>query len=354
VEKKVIIAADASLVLEARNDANLPSLHREGWMRRREFIAGLGGIAGSSLTAFAQQQRVWRIGYLTASSIADRRGVALFDAFRMQLQELGYVEGRNLNLNVRRAEGDFAKLPVLANELVSLAPDVVIGVTAAGTAALQRATSSLPIVMLTAGDPVESGFAKSLAKPGGNITGLYNQSRDVTAKSVELLHAIIPKAKRIAVLMSPQPIHQTMVTEAFAGAEVLGLTIVPVMARTPSDLDDAFTIMHKEKCDALIVLADARLTRKIVELADQWRLPTIYQYAEFADMGGLLSYGADLTPQFRRAAVYVDKILKGANPADLPVEQPTKMELEVNLKSAKSLGLTIPDSILARADKVIE
>jgi putative tryptophan/tyrosine transport system substrate-binding protein len=323
-------------------------------MKRREFIAGLGAIAASTLTALAQQERVWRIGYLTPSSVADRRAVALFDAFRMQLQELGYVEGRNLNLDVRRADGDFAKLPVLANELISLGPDVVLGVTAAGTAAFQRATSSLPIVMLTAGDPVESGFVKSLAKPGGNITGLYNQSRDVTAKSLELLHAIIPKAKRIAVLMSPQPIHQTMVAEAFAGAEVLGLAIVPVMARTPSDLDDAFANMRKGNCEALVVLADSRVTRKIVELANQWELPAIYQYAEFVDMGGLLSYGADLAPQFRRAAFYVENILKGANPADLPVEQPTKFELEINLKTSKLLGMTIPDSILARADKVIE
>ena len=175
-------------------------------MRRREFINLIAGSAVTwPLTAHAQQQtdKVWRIAYLTPSSVADTRAVALFDAFRMQLRELGYVEGRNLNLDVRRADGDFARLPVLANELISLAPDVVIGVNAAGTAALQRATSSLPIVMLTSGDPVESGFVKSLAKPGGNITGLYNQSRDVTAKSLELLHAIIPKAKRIAVLMSP-------------------------------------------------------------------------------------------------------------------------------------------------------
>ena len=323
-------------------------------MNRRAFIAWFGGAAAWPLVARGQQERGRRIGYLTPSSIADRRGVALFDAFRMQLQELGYVEGQNVYLNVRRAEGDFAKLPVLANELISLAPDVVIGVNAAGTAAFQHATSSLPIVMLTSGDPVESGFVKSLAKPGGNITGLYNQSRDVTAKSLELLHAVIPKAKRIAVLMSPNPIHQTMVTEAVAGAEVLGLTIVPVMARTPSDLDDAFANMRKENCEALIVLADARITRKIVELANQWQLPAVYQFDEFVDMGGLLSYGADLTPQFRRAAVYADKILKGANPADLPVEQPTKMELDVNLKTAKALGLTIPDSILARADRVLE
>jgi putative tryptophan/tyrosine transport system substrate-binding protein len=290
-------------------------------MNRRAFMATLGSAAVWPRVAHAQQQtdKVWRVGYLTPSS-ATNSSVALLDAFRLKLKDLGYVEGRNLNLDVRRAEGDFARLPVLANELISLAPDVVIGVNAAGTAALQRATASLPIVMLTSGDPVESGFVKSLAKPGGNITGLYNQSRDVTAKSLELLHAVIPKAKRIAVLMSPSAIHQTMITEAFAGAEVLGLTIIPVTARTPSDLNDAFANMHKENCEALVVLADARITSKIVKLANQWQLPAVYQFAEFVDMGGLLSYGADLTPQFRRAAFYVDSILKGANPADLPVE----------------------------------
>jgi putative ABC transport system substrate-binding protein len=321
---------------------------------RRAFIAALGGLAASPLIASAQRERVWRIGYLTPSSAADKRAVALFDAFRIQLQELGYVVGRNLNLDVRRAEGNFARLPVLANELISLAPDVVIGVTGAGTAAFQRETSSIPIVMMTAGDPIESGFVHSLAKPGGNITGLYNQSRDVTAKSLELLHAVIPKAKRIAVLMSPNPVHEPMIKEAYAASGVLNLNIIPVTARTPTDLEEAFATMRKDHCEALVVLADGRVTRKIVELANQWQLPAIYQYAEFVDMGGLLSYGADLTPQFRRAAFYVDNILKGANPADLPVEQPTSFKIEVNLKTANALGLTIPESILMRADKVVE
>jgi putative ABC transport system substrate-binding protein len=208
--------------------------------------------------------------------------------------------------------------------------------------------------MLTSADPVESGFVKSLAKPGGNVTGLYNQSRDGTAKTLELLHAIVPKAKRIAVLTSLSPAHESMVKEAFAVAEVLRVAVVPVMAKTPSDLDDAFATMRKDSCDALFVLADGRITPKIVELANQWQLPAIYQYTEFVDMGGLLSYGAESTPLFRRAAFYVDKILKGANPADLPVEEPTKFELEINLKTAKALGLTIPVNVLARADKVIE
>jgi putative tryptophan/tyrosine transport system substrate-binding protein len=323
-------------------------------MKRREFIAGLGGAAAWPVVARGQQTRVWRIAYLTTSSAADEHSVAVLNAFRAQLRDLGYIEGQNLRLDVRRAEGDFARLPALAAELISLGPDLVLGVTGAATAAFQRKTSSIPIVMLTAGDPVESGFVHSLAKPGGNITGLYNQSHDLTAKSLELMHELIPNAKRIAILRSPNPVHEIMIKDAYAGSQVLNLTIIPVMARTPADLEDAFLSMNKQASEALVVLADGRLLQKIVDLADKWQLPTIYQYPVFVDMGGLLSYGANLTPQFRRAAFYVDKILKGANPADLPVEEPTKLELGVNLKTAKALRLTIPDSILARADRIIE
>lgn len=208
--------------------------------------------------------------------------------------------------------------------------------------------------MAAINDPIGLGFVKSLAKPGGNITGLSNLSADFTAKSFELLHVAVPNAKRIAVLMSPNPLHEALVKEAYTVAAAMGLTIIPVMARTPADLDDAFTTMHKESCDALVVLSDPRISRKIVELANEWRLPAIYQTSGFADMGGLLTYSANLPEMFRRAAVYVDKILKGVSPADLPVEQPTRLELRVNLKTAKALGLTIPDSILVRADEVIE
>ena len=212
----------------------------------------------------------------------------------------------------------------------------------------------LQAIMAGVGDPVASGFVKSLAKPGGNITGPSNLSIDLTAKSLELLHAAVPSAQRIAVLRSPNQAHETMLREAYAAAEGLGLKIIPVMARTPADLDVTFSIMRQQNCEALFVFADARITQKIVELADKWRLPAIYQITGFVDMGGLLSYGQNWTELFQHAAIYVDKILKGANPADLPVEQPTKFELEINLKTAKALGLTIPDSILARADKVIE
>jgi putative ABC transport system substrate-binding protein len=183
---------------------------------------------------------------------------------------------------------------------------------------------------------------------------MSNQSLDFTAKTLELLHVAAPDAKRIAVLRSPNPSHESMVQEAYGAARTLGLTIILVRARTHDDLGDAFVKMHTENCDALFVLPEGPINRRIVELANGWRLPTIYQIGDFVNMGGLLSYGPDLPEQFRQAAVYVDMILKGANPAELPVEQPTKFELEINLKTAKALGLTIPDSIVARADKVIE
>jgi putative tryptophan/tyrosine transport system substrate-binding protein len=322
-------------------------------MRRRDFIAALAGAAAWPLVARAQQTKVWRVGYLSGGS-ATKLAVAMTDAFRIKLQDLGYVEGTNLRFDVRRADDDYTRLPALAAELVSLAPDVIVGVATPATAALQHATSSIPIVMTSASDPVGLGLVKSLATPGANITGLSNLSGDLTAKSLELLHVAIPKAKRIAVLMSLNSSHEMQANEAHTGAGVLGLTIIPVMARTPADLDDAFATMHQGNCDALIVLADTRTTQKIVDLANEWHLPAMYQVSGFVEMGGLLSYATDLTELFRRAAVYVDKILKGASPADLPVEQPTRLELEVNLKTAKTLGLTIPDNILARADKVIE
>ena len=313
-------------------------------MRRREFINLIAGSAVTwPLTAHAQQQtdKVWRVGYLTPSS-ATNVSVALLDAFRLKLNDLGYVEGRNLGLYVRRANDDFARVPGLASELVSLAPNVIVSAANVGTLALQRATSSIPIVMAASNDPIGSGFVKSLAKPGGNITGLSNQSLDSTAKTLELLHVAVPNAKRIAVLTSANPSHEGIIKEAYVAAGALGLTIIPVMARTPDDLGDAFAKMHNESCDALFVPSDPRITRRIVELANEWRLPAIYQAGDFVDMGGWLSYGPDFHEQFRKAAVYVDRILKGANPADLPVEQPTKFELEINLKTSQVAGADDP------------
>ena len=322
-------------------------------MRRRTFIAALGSAAAWPLVARAQQQKAWRVGYLSAVS-ATKSSVALFDAFRIKLEELGYIQGRNLTLDVRRAEDDPRKLPGLAAELVALAPDVIVGSSTDAIRPLQRATSSIPIIMATSADPIANGFVKSLARPGGNITGLSNLSPDSIAKALELLHIVVPNARRIAVLMSRNVSHGSLLKEAYSAAETLRLTVIPVLARTPADLDDTFAAMHRKNCEALFVLADARSNQKIVELADEWRLPAMYQTSPFVDMGGLMSYGANVYDLFREAAVYVDKILKGSNPADLPVEQPTRLELQINLKAAKALGLTIPDSILARADEVIE
>jgi putative ABC transport system substrate-binding protein len=326
-------------------------------MKRREFIAALGGAVAWPRVTHAQQQtdKVWRVGYLSPTS-ATTYTVGFLDAFKLKLNDLGYVEGRNLALYVRWANGDYAQLPGLASELVSLAPHVIVSFATVATLALQRATSSIPIVMTTSSYPIGSGFVKSLAKPGGNITGLSTQGLDSIAKTLELLHVAVPNAKRIAVLMSGNPGQEGMLKEAYAAARTLGLTIIPVVERayTPDDLGDAFASMRTENCDALFVLVDPHVTRRIIELANEWRLPAIYQGGFIVDMGGLMSYGPDFHQLFRQAAVYVDRILKGANPADLPVEQPTKFELEINLKTSKLLGLTIPDSILARADKVIE
>ena len=207
--------------------------------------------------------------------------------------------------------------------------------------------------MASSTDPVGAGFINSLSRPGGNITGLSNQGIDLTAKSLELLHVAVPKARRIAVLRSPNPIHDAMIVDAYKAAELLDLTIVPVMAKTPGDLNVAFSMIHDLNCDAVFVLTDAR-SAGIVELADKWRLPGIYGFPDFVYEGGLISYGPDYREMWRQAAIYVDKIIRGASPAELPVQQPARLALLINLKTAKALGLTIPDSILARADDVIE
>jgi putative ABC transport system substrate-binding protein len=314
-------------------------------MRRREFIKLIAsGATAWPLVVRAQQQtdKVWRVGWFSASS-ATNVSVAFLDDVRLKLNDLGYVEGRNLGLYVRRANDDNAQLPSLASELVSLAPDVIVSTSTIATLALQRATSSIPIVMAASIDPIGMGLVKSLAKPGGNITGLSQQTLDSTAKTLELLHVAVPNAKRIAVLTLANPSHEGLVKEAYLAAGTLGLTILPVTARTLDDLGDAFAKMHSESCDALFVLGDSRinLNRRIIELAIEWRLPAIYQGGYIVDMGGLLSYGPDYHEDFRQAAVYVDRILKGAHPADLPVEQPTKFELEINLKTAKALGVRV-------------
>jgi putative ABC transport system substrate-binding protein len=256
-------------------------------------------------------------------------------------------------IDTRTAEGKAERLPSLINELIALKPDVIVAIATPAIAAAQRATSTIPIVMAPATDPVGSGFIKSLAHPGGNITGVANMFGDSIGKSVELLHAIQPGAKRIAVLMSTNPTHPQQYKLVETAAKTFDLAVVPITAATPADLEQAFNKMGQEKCDAVFVLADP--TRpKIVSLAAERKLPTLYQFSVYADLGGLASYGASIAPLFQMAAVYVDKILKGVDPADFPVEQPVVFEFVLNLKTAAALGLRIPDSIVARADRVIE
>jgi putative ABC transport system substrate-binding protein len=269
------------------------------------------------------------------------------------MRDLGYAEGKNLVIDHRDAEGKVERLPSLVRELIALHPDVIVAVATPAIAAARDATSSIPIVMSSATDAVSSGFIKNLAHPGGNITGISNMMDDAIGKSVELLHSIVPSATRVAVLMSANPTHPQMYGSVEAAAKSLSLATVPVAAPTPSDLEQAFQKMKQEKCDSLYVLADP--TRPaIVMLADRSKLPAIYQFSAFVELGGLASYGADLKIISRKSARYVDKILNGANPAELPVEQPVVFDLALNLKAAASLGITIPPSVISRADKVIE
>jgi len=320
-------------------------------MRRRELIGSIVSVTFAwPLRAFGQQSssKIWRVAFLHPETLS-----AVFDAFRMEMQTLGYIESRNLIIDTRYAEGQLDRLPSLMGELLALHPDVVVAVATPAVVAAQRATSTIPIVMGPASDPVGSGFIKSLARPGGNITGMSNMFSDTTAKSVEVLHTLLPSARLIAVLMSSNPIHPREYELVAAAARQLGIAVIPVIAPTPADLQQAFERMTQAHCDALFVLADP--TRPaIVTLAAKSKMPTMYQFSNFVELGGLVSYGPDVKRIFAKVAHYVDKIFKGANPADLPVEQPIVFELALNLKAAASLGLTIPDGLMARADKVIE
>jgi putative ABC transport system substrate-binding protein len=322
-------------------------------MRRRTFIAALGGAAAWPLAVRAQQNKVWRIGYLHPGFLDTPMDAALFEAFRQQLRDLGYVDGKNLIIDQRAAETHAERLPVLANELVALHPDALVAFSTPAVAAAQQATSTIPVVMTSVSDPVGSGFVRSLAHPGGNITGLSFMGEDFTGKSLEVLHTILPDAKKIAILMSSNPTHPRLSELAITAARIIGLSIVRIVALTSADLERAFHDIRKENCDALFVLPDA-VRPTIVTLAAAAQIPTVYTYSQFVELGGLASYGPSLTLIFRQSAQYVDRIFKGADPANLPVEQPTRFELVINLKTAKSLGLSLPEAVILRADKVIE
>jgi putative ABC transport system substrate-binding protein len=330
-------------------------------MERRKFMAAMaGGFFATPLAAEAQQAaKIARIGYLAIDLAANPHR---HEAFRQGLRDLAYVEGRNVVIEYRDAEGKPERLPALAAELVALKVDVIVvgGSTVAALAAKQ-ATRTLPIVFALAGDPVGSGLVTSLARPGGNVTGLSILAAELVGKRLELLTQAVPGVTRVAVLRLPGALgertEQDMLKEAEAAARALGVRPQFVEARGPADFDRAFSDMTRARAGALTVLPNnmfVRERRRLVDLAAKNRLPAVYLGREFVDAGGLMSYGPNSADVFRRAATYVDKILKGAKPSDLPVEQPTKFELVINLKTAKALGLTIPPSLLGRADQVIE
>jgi putative tryptophan/tyrosine transport system substrate-binding protein len=327
-------------------------------MRRREFITLLGGAAGWPFAARAQQSaRTYRIGYLgpgTASVLP-----AAFNAFRQQLRQLGYVEGQNLTIDYRWAGERDDQLARLASDLVRLKVDAIVveGHTPAIQAA-KDATTTVPIIMAVSGDPVGTGLVASLARPGGNVTGLTILSPDLAGKRLELLKEIVPKLTRVAVVWNAaNPVKLLDWRETQAAAELLGLRLQSLEVRSPPDFERAFDIGIRDRAAALVVFSDGLINahrKQILEFATSARLPAMYPYREFVVEGGLMSYAPSFVELFRRAATYVDKILGGAKPADLPVQQPTAFELVINLKAANALGLDMPATLLARAHEVIE
>jgi putative ABC transport system substrate-binding protein len=315
-------------------------------------------LLAAPLAADAQQTgKMPRIGFLSATTPSDRP--ALLDAFRQRLRELGWVEGKNFVIDYRYAEGRVDRLPDLAAELVRLKVDLLVSWGTQGVTAAKSATGTIPIVMIAVRDPIGIGLIASLARPGGNVTGVSGSAGlEWVAKQLELLKETAPKIRRVAILSSPtNAYHQLAIKEVDVAARSLGLQLQLLEARGPNDFDGAFAAMAKEGVGALLVLSDAMLNShatRIADLAARSRLPAEYGVRESVEAGGLMSYGPSFLDSFRGAATYVDKILKGAKPAELPVEQPTKFELVINMKTAKALGLTIPQSVLLRADQVIE
>jgi putative ABC transport system substrate-binding protein len=318
-------------------------------------ILALAALAAPPAADAGQTAKVPRVGILSPifSAASPQMG-----AFREGLRALGYIEGQNVILEFRTAEGRFERLPDLAVELIRLKVDVIVTGGPPAPKAAKQATSTIPIVFAVEGDPVAEGLVASLAQPGGAVTGLSSLAPELVGKQLELLREAAPSISRVAVLQNPDDqSHPGMLRQAEAASRALGVRLQVLQARSPAEIDAAFTAIARQRADSLLVLRDplflAQRTRTVA-LAAKSRLPAVYGLREEAEAGGLMSYGANLAALYRRAAAYVDKILKGAKPADLPVEQPMRFELVVNLKTAKALGLSFPPSILIRADQVIQ
>jgi putative tryptophan/tyrosine transport system substrate-binding protein len=315
------------------------------------------GLLAVPLVAEAQQPaKVPRIGFLGNSTAALEAN--LVGPFREGLRDLGYVEGRNVLIEYRWAEGKYERFPALIAELIALKVDVIVTAGTPSTLAVKKAATSVPLVMVAVGDPVGTGIVASLARPGGNITGLSSIAPELEGKRLELLREVIPKLSHIAVLWNPANAYQvSSEKEVRAAAQVLRMKVQSLGVRTPEELDEAFAAIVRERPGALLVLADRLFLhnrQRIMDFATKNRLPGVHAYRELVEAGGLMSFGPSYGGMHRHAALYVDKILKGSKPADLPVEQPAKFDLVINLKAAKALGLTIPQSVLLRATEVIQ
>ena len=324
---------------------------------RRAFLHTVAGsLLATPLAAEAQPRpaRVARVAFLDGGNLEN----LLWQATRDGLRELGYVEGQNLIIEFRSADGHFDRVPELLAELIRLHVDVIVTIGDPVVSAAKQATSTIPIVMAGAGDPVGRGFVASLARPGGNITGVSNLAVALTGKWLELAKEVVPRISRVAILRNGgNPTHALFWAEAQTSARGMALTVYSVEVRSPGEFEPAFTSMAQTGTGVVVVLADPMLgshRMRLAELSAKHRLPSISPFREAAESGGLMSYGPSLRANFRRAATYVDQILRGAKPGDLPIQQPTTFELVINLKTAKALGLTIPPSLLLRADQVIE
>lgn len=314
-------------------------------------------MLGVSRWVIAQPaDKVWRVGYLSPGARPPDGGPPT--VFRQSMRDLGYVEGRNVLYVARFAEGKRDGMDVLASELAGLKPDVIVTLGFPSAESAKRATGTIPIVITGAGDPVGTGLIATLARPGANLTGISDQSTELSAKRLELLTQVAPNAARVAVIWNAGDQAMTLRTrEIERAAGVLRVTIQPLGVREPEDFDKAFAAIVRERPDALLLVTDALTNinrKKVLDFAAEQRIPAIYERSLYVRDGGLISYGPSIDDTFRRLAVYVDRILKGAKPADLPVEQPTRYELVVNVRAAKALGLVIPQSMLLRADEVVQ
>ncbi len=327
-------------------------------MKRRDAIILLCGTAAAWPLAARTQQigKVYRIGFLGNSTAALESN--LIGPFRDGLRDLGYEEGRNVTIEYRWAEGKYERFPLLVAELLASKVDVIVTAGTPATLAVQKATSSVPLVMVAVGDPIGTGIVPSLARPGGNITGLSSIAPELEGKRLELLREIIPELSNVALLLNPvNPFHVASLKQAQAAAQTLRLKLMSVPVSTREELDNGFAAILRARPGALLVLADRVFLHNrapLTDFATENRLPGVYAYRELVEAGGLMSFGPNYADMHRRAATFVDKILKGAKPADLPVEQPTTFELLINLKAAKALGVTVPPTLLGRADQVIE